>query len=1048
MSPGLGLGLSPVFGRRGGLSQYKSSMAFWSGDIDSDNRLWLDQSGNDNHASLVETACVLFVNDVTITLTTPATGASVVAVNESADNVGGVSVSSGNIVIDVSELIVTDNKIWSIELSDGQLFILQSVSSPYIWSASTMGTIGGTQDTDWSHSTSDNAYPYHLVNGFSKLPISLSGWKVSHDNRDLSYQRGMMVETEWEGVLFSSSGGLFEFMTPLNLAGAGTTYNLVCFVNRTTGIIYFGSRDVVRFSVSVGINIPEKIKIKIVLTGDSVESSDNWQVYYNDTLVPTKTASAHTFDRAFITWAGNGSGNPVIAVKNYSIKTNNRINYIIYNGRPFSGLVITEPTDYIYIPSFDNISDAVSLSLTNIAISQTHNKAETKIKLPEVATLIAADPKEFLFTAGSSNVINLSEMYSSYDNKVHCDNSKINYIKNFIVTTEAIDLSSFINGYYPLPLLSSIRNDVGGEDDSQVSHLSQLMRETGAKATIHTTLLGFNATENDWMALMLQNRMAVAIHDFAPAFWQYGDYVEGKLAYDNATPTEITNGVVTENQGLISNDYGGYTTSKAKIEWLYGATGLAYPDDTPPQDTDGNSMWWEYVIDAATILIGQYNGVISGFSPVGALPSGYNQYHPIVKKLLYEKIYTNSFKNYGEYIAYEDSFEDDVNDFTGDGLSIVTDGSSKCLKIAGVGGTAYASLLVDGIGKMGDIELELWVKSTSGAYAPFDMMGFYNKSNTHSIAFTTSVFVYGKNEGINPCIIDTWYKIILTSGSFGRKEIRIYNEALNLVFISRTSVGDQRFDDKFIIYNTNIDTLIKGVKVSGRPTSPLSFNNNSWEDYKIGDTYAEHLAKKKRAAAHIMYLRPFNINQYYGHRVYDVETKAADGTVDGIYDRSYIGFKELHDWLNQYNVQDVNSYDAGNYVPISKRCNLIPNSSLSDELLGLSGEIWGLSNLDIDNVETLKYGDNIGLLTNGKSQLISHFYFRPGFKILRMYMKGNIRLDGDEFYYYGGVVDTSGAWVFVEIPFYINSNYSIVNNLYITALADTYIQKIEIDDLL
>jgi len=1047
MSPGTRM----LAGAGGGVnwaSSVKKSADFFSGDLDFATNKWIDQSDKKNDATLVGGYCVEVLNDITITLQTARVGATITKVNDSASLTDGIAVDgSGNITIDFSELSVIANKIWNIFLSTGEEFRFTTGAGLYIYAANNYGAISGTENTEWAWSTTNEAH-LNLRYGFSKYPYSPSSYKSSWDYRNVTYRIGDRIEAEWEGIMLSSAGVLFNLIKPSSIAGAIGTYHFMIRIDRTTGRLYFGSREAVRFWIYLGsTNLGIKHKVKVVFNGGSIDVSENYDIYYNDNLLTgERTAFTTTWDKSSNTWAGNGEGNPVIAVRNYSLKRNNQLTWLIKDGLYFQGLMSTNPPTFIHVPVFDNL-DAFGFTPTNPAYVDAHNKAETKIKMTETAGLIACDLNDYLFTAGVANALNMSEMYSSLENKIQCDNSDARYVKNIVVSSEAIDLHKNLNGYEPDKLYSSIRVDTDGEDEENpggdLTHLSTLLEETSAKINIHVSTAFALSTEG-WGRWMLNGKMSVGIHAMPPAFWKYANYLEGKWAYDNSTAAEIADGTVIENQGMIGYAYGGYNPPKASIEYVHSGWGIAYPDGITPQDTDDNEDWWEWVIDAYISRISTYNGKLISITELGSSPKGWSLWHPEVMKMFYEKT-AQRIGFAGESLDLQDDLENDKSIFSGSlNASIVEDAGVKCQKLTGTGGIAYGQISLGTITAPEYYDIEFMAKSTAGSLFPLDKIILYTGGITHSVSFAANITI-DSYSNTNPCLANTWYKIRIHCNTEGKRELRIYNESGDTIYISRYAMG-AIWQDILTIHNTDCDTLIKNVKIRTYCYAGQSMYNNNISSYTVGDTAAQQVVKMKGVTLH--QLQDSNsINQYFNHWIKDPEVKAADGTEDGVYrDRSYIILKELVEWCEDNGVEFVTEYDAKNLPVQTGRINQFRNSDLADQLWGLSGTIWGCIYATIDTGETLMFGSNIAKITTGKTIVRSIRYNRSGVKYLRFWLKGNIRISGLNFAYYTSVVNTGGVWKFVEIPYYIDNYRDVKDLLTITAIADSYFQKIEIDE--
>lgn len=1041
---GYGYGL-PFAKRRGGLSAYKSKMAFWSGDLDFDNLKWLDQTGNTTGADLVETACVEIKADVTITTTTALTGKTVAKVNESADNIAGVSVSGADLCIDFSELVVTDNKIWSIELDDGQLFILQSVASPYIFADGNMGTIGGTEDAEWSHSTSDSAFPYHLRDGFSKYPFFYNESKRLYSDTNYNIITTEPFTVTWEGCLFEDYANLFQ------IAFFGVTYGYAFYVRKSTGAIKFSTRtagSVVPVATVDTSDLSGKLKFVVEYNGKGLDDVDNFAIYLNDVEL-TLTSGTHSYeDRTGAYYCGNGTNPPICFITNFNIVKNGNAYYAIKDGKVFEYQVEQLPDKYIYLPGFNNV-DTFGDSLTNPANSKGYNYPETKIKLPVNSGISDNDINNILYTnASTPNVLELSQFSANYGDKIHCDNSKDNLLSNLVITTEAIDLYKYLNEPYPFIPIVSMRADNSGANDSQSLLYDQVIMENNAKGDAHSTMYGFN-TDDEYTAAIASKKMAIGLHDVYPAFWQYATYSEGKNAYDIASTDDKTNEVVIENQGKIGYSASGYHSAKYYIEAYHNNQGIPYPDGVTPDDDDDNEMWWEWLLDGANTIINNLGGSISDFSILGTLPSGNHVNHPEVQRLIFEK-----YNNITPSIIIDDLAGGNSIFSNAKNASIIEDSGVNVQKLTGYGDTAYGSLAVDkGLFNSQFVYIEFMVKSIQGD-APLTSLQFLDYYPTARVTFGTNISFHGDSQ-VNPCTTGNWYKIKLYYTRL-KREMRIENESGENVYISPSLGITNNSGDRMIINADDTDILIKDliIKYYDEFVS-IGIDQVKYDlaGYNEGDTYDEHIEKKKEETVNKLYAG--SIPRLFSHYIMNPDEKAADGTLQGIHDRSYNGFTEWIQWCQTNGFSFKNTYDIllnHSYYSTTKRENLIRNGDFKTDLHGLSGQVWGWDNLTVDETETTNNsidGSNIVKLESDKSESQNYITLKKkGIKYLRFWAKGDFYLSMNN-----GLIRTTHRnprsqftptnYTFYCLPYNADSLNMQIN---ITAITDSYFHKMELTD--
>ena len=83
-------------------------------------------------------------------------------------------------------------------------------------------------------------------------------------------------------------------------------------------------------------------------------------------------------------------------------------------------------------------------------------------------------------------------------------------------------------------------------------------------------------------------------------------------------------------------------------------------------------------------------------------------------------------------------------------------------------------------------------------------------------------------------------------------------------------------------------------------------------------------------------------------------TKADDGTYEGVMDRSYTAITEIVEWMktNGFTFTNSRSLKLGNANISATRKNYAINGDFEDELMGISGEIWGYVRLSVADGES------------------------------------------------------------------------------------------------
>lgn len=1002
------------------------SYLFRSGSFDFVNNLWLDESSNGYDAELIDGNCIDINADVMITPTVALTDKTVVSVNDNTDFTG-VTVIGENIVIDFSEL--TDTLLWNITLSDGQEFRLTTGVGKYVFSANNNAALGGTENTEWSWSKTNEAH-LNLQYGYSKYPHSAAAYKRGFDYREPYLYDYAPFSVEWEGYAVTG-GALFSLSSLVNASGTWDTYQYVCYINIANKTISFINRNRTHFRAE-NVSLTSNIKIRLEYNGSGTANLLNWSLYVNDTL-RTLTTVTSSIDRAVGgCWAGNGHGDPPLFVRNYKYDINGREYWGIKDGIVFDYMLADKPTAYAYIPVFST-TDAFGFTPTNPSAVDAHNKAETKIKFPDIAPLRACDVDSFLF-ADTAKEINMSQMYSNIGDKIQCNNSDYRYIRDITLLDEPENLWEDLNGYNPITPIMYIRSDMDGENDADVLKLNDLLDSTNAQVSAHTSQM-WNATSEVLGKHILNDKLSLAIHAFAPAFWKYGTWSEGRSAYETSTETEKTNGTVGINMGIVGDSISPYPSSRRNIEQIHALWDIPYPNDIAPDSADNNSEWWEWVISAFQTKFEESGGVISGISELGAYPAGYN----IIEADVYNYLIADSAYQYEEYCNPKSI---DITDSLDYGKSILTNTDSICyyqgdtVQVIDVTKVAIGNLkLPDYFLLASHKELSFKIKSLSGTLKPVTSITFIGTTT-----FSTNVSFGGVNY-VNP--VDTgWYTIKY----FYRNKIyqlRVYDNNDSCVLNTRTAPGTNYNNNKISIYANGSNVAIKDLKMKAHFLRNISTNHTGWGNQDVGSYYyADVVDSVKRLILNNVYAN--RLGGIFSHYIKDPTTKEADGTLNGLLDRSYRGIKEISIWFSDSVGDIVNNHHMYDRSYLQGRKNLFMNTNLSDSIAGLSGALWG-TNLTKDLSQNLFVGDNVGKLGIGSTMYIYRDFSDFGMKWLMFWAKGKFRLNISS--YYNSEFNPT-TWTYYCFPIYVGQNESspLSGSLSITATADTYFQKIEIDD--
>jgi hypothetical protein len=1025
------------------ISYWTTRSAYFSGEFDFLNNKWLDRTTNSNHANIVETGCLLVISDITITLSIARAGVTVTKVNESVLTTGVTLNGAGTIIsIDQSALVVIDSKLWSIELSNSELFVLQTMASPYIFANGNIGTISGVEDIAWSWSTSDSAYAYHLKNGFSIYPYAdVSKIAALYVDHTPFIKVNDMWAIDWEGYFLDAVDLQYIFSTPVKI----TTNYLYCQYTKSTKRIYFYAREAISnfyYDLTISTN---KIKIKVAYSGCGYANNASWKLYIDgEEVTPTFVAPSGINDRAnYCDWAGNGRGASKLAVRNYTFNYNGVDWKLILDGVVDIGRIYEKPTKYIYIPVFTTV-DALGYAITNPSYVDEWNYPESKIKMPVNNLLFNNDINGILYTdVLTPNVLNLEEFYPNFGGKIHCNNGTEKRLRDLIVTKTVADLSEYLNGFRTPVLPVAFRTDTEGSNDLRSILFDDLVQEENILGSAHV----FSLTNGDkWGALIASGDISIAIHDLIPTFYKYANYLEGKLAYDLADIADQAAGTVIENQGKIGYAYGAYSTPIDQFAGYVANFGFTYPPGVTPDADDDNSDWWQWWIDQWEIFLIGMGSKISACSDLGALPSGIHEYHPDFMRILEEAIYDDI-----SGVNLTDDLVDSVSIFGAQiNASIVADSGVNCQKLTGTATPAYGNLNIGNLDWYGDNVLDISFDVKSDGALPITSINTYNANNTHNITFAANITFNGVVYA-NPCSINTWYKIrIINKDDY--QWLIIYNAANECILFSQMEqIYRNGRIKKLVFYITGSDCLIKNVSIRTcqRNRGNFEFKNNVKYDGVTGVNTAAQwiILKEKELVRHLMAASTVFV---FSHYIRDPLVKSADGTFDGVMDLSYLKLKELIQLVKLYGGEFVNSNSmrSDNILLDGKRRNRFPNGDFETNKFGFTGEVWGFSGVAVAAGEAANSidGTNIVLLTSIAT--ISFPIRHAGIKRLKFWAKGNIiagiMQDGKpSTYYYANF--TSAGYVFYNLPIVVDYDYQIIGIAF-TPIGTTYLHKICFDD--
>lgn len=1042
-----------------GLPSYKSDMAYWSGDFDFNTNQWLDKSGNANHADLVSGNCIQFVEGktVTLTLSTARTGATVTLVNGSADNTAGVTVVSGNIQVVSDTLTVTDRKIYSITLSSGDEFRLTSGHTKYCWAAANMATLGGTEATDWVWTTTDLAH-LNLRYGCSKIATVYAQTK-RYGFVDASYKpidKNCEYSVKWEGNFIGTFCELFSMHIV-------TTYAYCCIADRTNNKIFVINRNSGSESFECAVtagSLNGWVDIEVQYNGRGALAA-NFVVKSNGTIL-TNSVVAHGNRDSTIpySWSGNDRNSRTTFVKNHYYEWNGFKTWCIYNGVPIDINLRERETGFIYVPYFSGSYDALGCTVLNPASVTEHNSSETKVKMKAgVAALFNNDVNGILFTdIDTPKVVDITKFYPTFGNKIHCDNHVFPNVKDLIVTTSAIDLSDYMNGFRPSDMIATARFDDSGLPTGQggewfdLTKLPDLLNETGIEIEEHVTYYPDIITPDSFKTLNAAGKIKLCLHSFPPCFWKFETAAEGLYAYDISPQADKGSNMVAADMGMINTtDPIKVFNAKYLIEYMHTEWGIAYPGGVAPTTTDNNGIWWNWVISAISTryaAIGLTDNLQMSDSSTSPKAEAF-YFHPNVYKRIAETwaLTIPRFESRAD-VSLTDDLTNSVSIFSSAlNDSIVEIEGIKYQKLSGYGTSAFGTIRLSSMDWIAaphwDLQFDVTSIQSSGSIISGLMCGRKGAEMTFGANITINTVNY-----TNPCDVGEKYKIRLT---YSREVfvLRIYDDTGALILLSKTWANS--IISRWLQINSNgADCLINNLSVYA---TWENFSNQQGDSYSIttqyveGRTYAEQLDLLKQFVLNGVCKTNKNVVPIF-HYCNDPAVKGDDGTYEGVFDRSYLMNKAVIDWSQQYGVKWRTLLTRPVEIFTNrKRQNLIINGDFKDELFGLSGTRWGMSEWSYSADETASYSiDGSAIMSIDATKTFCVYFKDPGLKWISFWAKGDFYMYGGGEYEYNSVENklSSTDYRFYKIPIIVANNSN--NQWYIAfqKITTCYIHKLAV----
>ena len=404
MGIGIGIGLSPVFGRRGGLSQYKSLMAFWSDGVIVDGKLNNILGDQEMSPSLVESNCLQIAIDDTIAFTS-LEGWSLVL------NLGTAEVEiSGNNILCIGagtlyKLILNDGENDHIyPLAEGGHIIAYDVcESPQ------HGTIVCV-DLTW---TTQNEYHYN-VNG--------------------NNYRDSLIQYENDAFIDSDTNGVPDGWADTYSKGGVTTADGIVRVTKNASMTSYYHMNI---SLPSSLTVGKKYRVAVYARA-SKESL--LQVRYGTAATINQQAITTEWTNIlFDTTVADGTALAIIGTNGFTTNDWFEFSYV---------LLENELSDYFYAPiKIDGSVDVLGKSLT---VGNGHFiECETKLQFPDNEIYQAIDDRlEYFYNHyGEQRKLEYSRLYNNVHGLERVFNRKVDgrLTRMIIVNPTAFTRSQFIS---------------------------------------------------------------------------------------------------------------------------------------------------------------------------------------------------------------------------------------------------------------------------------------------------------------------------------------------------------------------------------------------------------------------------------------------------------------------------------------------------------------------------------------------------------------------------------------------------------------------------
>jgi len=413
MGLGIGIGLSPVFGRREGLSQYKSLMAFWSDGVIVDGKLNNILGDQEMSPSLRESNCLQIAIDDTIAFTS-LEGWSLVS------NLGTAEVEiSGNNILCIGagtlyKLILNDGENDHIyPLAEGGHIIAYDVcESPQ------HGTIVCV-DLTW---TTQNEYHYN-VNG--------------------NNYRDSLIQYENDAFIDSDTNGVPDGWADTYSKGGVTTADGIVRVTKNASMTSYYHMNI---SLPSSLTVGKKYRVAVYARA-SKESL--LQVRYGTAATINQQAITTEWTNIlFDTTVADGTALAIIGTNGFTTNDWFEFSYV---------LLENELSDYFYAPiKIDGSVDVLGKSLT---VGNGHFiECETKLQFPDNEIYQAIDDRlEYFYNHyGEQRKLEYSRLYNNVHGLERVFNRKVDgrLTRMIIVNPTAFTRSQFISFLRSIGVLS------------------------------------------------------------------------------------------------------------------------------------------------------------------------------------------------------------------------------------------------------------------------------------------------------------------------------------------------------------------------------------------------------------------------------------------------------------------------------------------------------------------------------------------------------------------------------------------------------------------